>query len=458
MLRKDWLRKRAGVMRPPRDPHRAGAAAPPNLGQVLVWTTILSGTGAGLLWAPHLLWPALHHGFAALFVALALWRLAAIGLSRPRPPPPALPDERLPRYSVLAPMYREADMVAQCVAALDALDYPRDRLQVLLVLEADDAATQAAAAAQPLPTGFSVFVAPPGEPRTKPRACNHALAAVTGELVTIYDAEDRPDPQQLRQAAAAFGSGPPSLACVQAPLRVEVGSDFLSRQFALEYAALFEVTLPALARLGLAFPLGGTSNHLHTATLRALGGWDPYNVTEDADLGFRLARAGYAATTISAATRENAPASLYDWLPQRTRWLKGYMQTLGVQTRAGPPPPSLAAALLLTLGVTLASALVHLPTASWLAAYLAFWLLGGPGPSLTLLDACALAGGVAAALLVNAVGARRARLRVRSADILLAPLYWPLLTLAFLHAAPRLLLQPHKWDKTDHSPWPFPAR
>ena len=186
--------------------------------------------------------------------------IAAFTPRRPNAVAP-LPDEALPGYTIIVPLYREAGVVAELVANLTQLDYPRDRLQVLIALEANDHETQAAFAALDLPAGFQVLVAPPGSPQTKPRACNVALERAHGDLVVIYDAEDAPHPGQLREAAARFAHADANLACLQAPLRIEPDPRFLPDQFALEYAVLFEVFLPALARWGLPFPLGGTSNH-----------------------------------------------------------------------------------------------------------------------------------------------------------------------------------------------------
>ncbi len=238
-----------------------GAARPPTAAQ---WTAL-----GGALAVPAIalvLWPAvagqaLHHLFFLLFSAAALTRLVAAMTPRTSAPAPALDDAALPAYTVIAPLYREAEVAAQLLAALDAVDYPRDRLQVLIVVEADDRETRQALAALTLPRHVEILAAPPGRPRTKPRACNIALERATGEIVTIYDAEDRPHPLQLREAAARFAAGSTRLACLQAPLRLEPDRRFLPRQFAIEYAIQFETILPLLARLGLPFPLGGTSNH-----------------------------------------------------------------------------------------------------------------------------------------------------------------------------------------------------
>jgi cellulose synthase/poly-beta-1,6-N-acetylglucosamine synthase-like glycosyltransferase len=341
-----------------------------------------------VVFGPVLIAPGFWLGFwrqalAIGFVAAAVWRVTVVLSARRPPPAPALADEHLPPYTVVAPMYGEAGMVDQLVRSLDALDYPRDRLQIILALEADDEATQAAVQAHILPPHFEVLVAPPGYPQTKPRACNIALEQAWGELLTIYDAEDRPDPQQLREAAARFAAGPTHLGCLQAPLRISNSRGFLPAQFANEYAAQFELLLPAMARLGLPFPLGGTSNHLRTAALKDVGGWDPFNVTEDADLGFRLAAAGWSLGVLDTPTWEDAPVRVYHWLPQRSRWLKGYLQTLLRQLPRTRGDWRLAFAMLATVGLAVVSALVHLPAFMWLMTYALFWLLGGPGPSMT---------------------------------------------------------------------------
>ena len=391
----------------------------------------------------------------ALFAAAAAWRFAAVLV--PRAPPPAAAPHPLPRYTVVAALYDEAAVAPQLIARLAALDYPADRLEGFLVLESDDAATLAAVRASPRPTWLKPLVAPPGRPRTKPRALNVALARATGDLITVYDAEDEPDPGQLREAAARFTAGPAALACLQAPLRIRRAArpgrptPFLDRQFAAEYAALFEVLLPALARWGLPFPLGGTSNHLKVEALRAVGGWDAWNVTEDADLGFRLWRHGWRLGVLTRPTYEAPPGPMAVWLPQRTRWLKGYMQTWGVHMRR---PLALGwrgqLALQATLGLAVVSAASHAPTLGWV-------LLGAAtaagGPAIVPAAAWAVLGwGVLAAWTALVVGARRAGTPFGPADLVRSPLYWSLSTLAFVHALWRLVRQPHVWDKTPHLP------
>ncbi|MES2033573.1 MAG: glycosyltransferase, partial [Pseudomonadota bacterium] len=311
-------------------------------------------------------WAVLHPLMYAIFGLSAATRLAAaLTPSRPVAVAP-LGDADLPRYTVIVPLYREAEIASCLVEALEHIDYPRDRLQVLVVLEADDAETFDAFAALPLPRFIQVLVAPPGAPRTKPRACNVALDRATGELLTIYDAEDRPGPGQLREAAARFAAGSSRLACLQAPLRIDPARQFIAAQFGLEYAVQFEAVLPMMARLRLPFPLGGTSNHFRIGPLRALGGWDAWNVTEDADLGFRLAAEGYEMGVLQIPTLECAPATLGEWLPQRARWVKGYMQTFGVHARNPPHWRTGAApAFAVTLGVSIIAALFHGPLLAW---------------------------------------------------------------------------------------------
>jgi cellulose synthase/poly-beta-1,6-N-acetylglucosamine synthase-like glycosyltransferase len=391
--------------------------------------------------------------FQTAFVISAAWKTVIAIASLRRPPPVPRPIE-WPRYTILAALYDEAAVTPQLIANLARIDYPAHRLEAFIVLETHDHATLAAAQATPKPPWLKILVVPPGYPQTKPRALNNALGHARGDLVTIYDAEDRPHPQQLRQAAARFVAQP-RLGCVQAPLRIRpsgrAGSSFLDRQFAFEYAALFEVTLPGMARLGLPFPLGGTSNHLRMTALRAAGGWDTHNVTEDADLGFRLWSLGWRLDVIDCPTWETPPGALDRWLPQRTRWLKGYMQTWGVHTRR---PNRLGRrglfSLVMTLGAAIISAAAHAPTLAWLALALMVWSHAGVAPPLPGGSLGVLALGVITAWMTCAVGAKRAGLGYRLSDILAAPGYWSLLSLAFVHAAWRLIVEPHVWDKTPH--------
>lgn len=427
-----------------------------SFGQPLVYLILLAALVLGLNADPRATGSAgllIAHG---LFLAAAAWRVVLVVASERQRPGPTK-TRSFPRYTVLVALLDEAELIPQLVARLDAIDYPRDRLQGFLLLEAHDHATRSAAADVALPPWLTVLVVPAGEgPRTKPAALNVGLAHATGRLVTVYDAEDDPDPLQLREAAARFAADTSGhLAALQAPLRIRVhpgsATPFLDRQFAVEYASLFEVTLPAMARLGLPFPLGGTSNHFRIEALRAVGGWDAHNVTEDADLGFRLWRAGYRLGSMQRPTYETPPGELLHWLPQRTRWLKGFMQTWGVHTRSldGLGWRGVLA-LVMTLGVSLAAAMIHALSLAWVIATIAIATAARLQPGMPVFALAVLLTGTVSAWLNGLVGARRAHTPYTVTDMIRAPIYWSLLSLAFYHALWRLVTEPFAWDKTRH--------
>ncbi len=246
----------------------------------------------------------------------------------------ALRDEDLPTYTVLVPMYKEPDVLPILANALRKLDYPKSKLDVKLVLEADDAETIHAAKHLGLESIFEIIRVPVSQPKTKPKACNYALHFARGELVTIYDAEDKPEPSQLRKVVAAFAKSTPDTACIQARLNYyNADENWLTRMFALEYTLWFDFYLPALEWLRIPIPLGGTSNHFKLNILRGIDAWDPYNVTEDADLGVRLTQRGYRVGVVNSTTLEEANVSIPNWIRQRSRWFKGYMQTWLVHMR-----------------------------------------------------------------------------------------------------------------------------
>lgn len=389
-----------------------------------------------------------------LFAAAILIRAAAAiaSLAPSRAPEPA--HGPLPRYAVFVALRDEAAIVPDLLAALARLEYPADRLDVVLILEADDdttiAAVNAALTARP---GFArALITPVASPRTKPKALNFALAHSDAEFVCVFDAEDRPHPQQLRAALAAFQAGGSRLGCVQAPLLTDNSkSSWIAAQFAAEYAIHFHQLVPLLARLNLPLPLGGTSNHFRRSALDHVGGWDPYNVTEDADLGYRLARFGYRCGAIAPATMEEAPASLRGWSRQRTRWIKGHIQSWLVLMRQ--PADTIRtlgwrgfAAMQLVLGAAIVSPLLHAP----LLALLTFAALT-PGSQLGLVHwGLAVSGyGVAfAASLCAAFTTRRPSIAVTG---LTMPLYWPLSLWPALCALFELGTKPHYWAKTTHA-------
>jgi glycosyltransferase XagB len=246
----------------------------------------------------------------------------------------ALREEDLPVFTVLVPMYREARMLRMLADALRKLDYPLGKLDIKIVLEADDAETIEVARTLGLEGVFEVIRVPPSLPQTKPKACNFALRFARGEYLVIYDAEDRPEPDQLRKVVATFQRSSPNTACLQCRLNYyNADENWLTRMFALDYSLWFDQVLPGLERLNVPIPLGGTSNHFKVAVLRELHAWDPFNVTEDADLGIRLTQKGYRVGVVDSTTFEEASCHAGNFIRQRSRWIKGYMQTFLVHTR-----------------------------------------------------------------------------------------------------------------------------
>ncbi len=424
------------------------------------------GLAAGaLIMSPAVAVEAVSIVLAAIFAFVVLLRLAALGICLAVPlhatAPVRMPVSTLPVYSVLVPLFREARVVPDLVRALKRLNYPRARLDVKLILEAVDTETQAAVAALRLGPEFEMIVVPDAMPRTKPKALNYAMNFVRGDYITIFDAEDIPEPDQLLRALAVFRSGDDRIGAVQARLAIDnAGDGVLAGQFTLEYMALFDGLLPALDWLRLPIPLGGTSTHFLTEVVRRAGGWDPHNVTEDADLGMRLARMGYTCRTIPSRTYEEAPFRLAMWVRQRTRWIKGWMQTLLVHTRQ---PVRLvremglmgSAAFVTLLGGTILSALVHpisLGIVGWQAMQGELMRLPGTaaGDALVAVSAGNLMLGYGGALLMIVVSAVRRRAWRLLPWTPLVPLYWLLISLAAYRALIQLLTDPHKWEKTEH--------
>jgi cellulose synthase/poly-beta-1,6-N-acetylglucosamine synthase-like glycosyltransferase len=378
---------------------------------------------------------------------------AAIAAADPR-----VPDHALPPYSVLIALYREVEAVPALLDALGNLDYPRDKLDILLITETGDDETRDALVHHGLEPNMRIITVPAGEPRTKPRALNYALALAHGDLVTVFDAEDIPDRLQLRLAAAAFASADPELAGVQAALNIyNPGTNTITRQFTLEYSTLFDFILPALERLGLPIPLGGTSNHFRRAALEQAGAWDPFNVTEDADLGFRMARQGLKIALIGSTTWEEAPATAPAWMGQRTRWLKGWLQTYLVHMRQ---PRRLWQELgsrrflgfQILMGGMLLSALAH-PLC--LIALISFAMTGTAGraehPSLLAILCWAnLALCYVSAIVLSVIAVRRRGHRGVARHALLLPVYWLAISFAAYNAVFDLLRRPFYWAKTRH--------
>lgn len=399
---------------------------------------------------------------AALFVAWIVLRLtgmiAGLTMRSPRTTRPA--DKGLPDYSIIVALYREARCVERLVAALRQLDYPKERLDIKLVLERDDAETLAELQRIGLPPYVDVLIAPDMAPRTKPKALNIALPFISGRFVVVYDAEDRPEPNQLRRAVAAFRRAGPELACVQARLAIDNTRDgWLAGFYTAEYAAQFDLILPTLAALRAPLPLGGTSNHFRTHVLRQAGAWDSYNVTEDADLGMRLARFGYQADVIASATYEEAPNQLGIWLRQRTRWFKGWMQTWLVHMRhpgrlLRDLGPFSFLVFQLVVGGNVLAALVH---PFFLIGLIATLVVQTPDlteaqvvPFAFALFSITAAAGYLTSILLGCVGLLRQGLPSTLWVLLLTPWHWLLLSYAAWRALLQLVRAPYHWEKTEH--------
>lgn len=391
-----------------------------------------------------------------LAAAMALARTGVEGAGQDQ-----LSDAECPTYALLVPLYDEADIVPGLVHALSALDYPRDKLAIRLVVEEDDGHTHEALRRVVMPEHMRVLVVPGGEPKTKPRALAVALDQTPGELVVVFDAEDIPEPDQLRRVAGVFSKSPQQLACVQACLNTfNPNETWITRQFTIEYSALFDLILPALHRFGLPLPLGGTSNHFRRVALQEVLAWDPYNVTEDADLGIRIARFGLKVGVIGSTTWEEAPPTLSIWLGQRTRWLKGWMQTYLVHMRR---PRALARelgwwpflGLQVLMGAMIASALVH----PWFYVLLGYEIYMGSilavtgGESWSLLWWLALANlclGYLSIAMIGAVAVWRRDRKVLIAYLPLVPVYWLAISFAAYRALMELVSAPFYWEKTRH--------
>ncbi|MGF1447680.1 MAG: glycosyltransferase family 2 protein [Pikeienuella sp.] len=400
----------------------------------------------------------------ALNAATAALRLAALVAgdgcrdreSRAGPP---LPNSGLPMTSVLVPLYREGRMVRQIVDAVSRLDYPKGRLEVLLLLEADDVETRAAVAQVDLPFWIRPVTVPPGLPRTKPRALNYALDFARGEIIGILDAEDRPDPGQLRAVATTLAAAPRRVACVQCQLAYHnARENWLSRCFQIEYSIWFDVLLRGFQALRLPIPLGGTSVYFRRGALETVGAWDAQNVTEDADLGMRLARRGWRVAVLGSVTEEEANCIAWRWVRQRSRWLKGYLLTwLTHMRRPGRLWRDLGTRGFLGLNLLLlggAASYLAIPLfwaalVGWVITGEAVWHSALPGWIAWLVGAT-LAAGQTVMLVCAAIALGRRRQLGLIWVVPTLPLYWTLGALAAWKAVIELLVAPFWWDKTEH--------
>jgi glycosyltransferase XagB len=370
-----------------------------------------------------------------------------------------LREEDLPVYTVLVPMYREPASLPVLTTAIRNLDYPRSKLDVKLILEADDRETIDAARALGLEAFFEIIRVPPSQPRTKPKACNYALRFARGELVTIYDAEDKPEPSQLKRVVAAFNNADVDVACIQARLNYyNADENWLTRMFALEYTLWFDFYLPALEHLRIPIPLGGTSNHFRLRVLRSIHAWDPFNVTEDADLGVRLVQQGYRVSVVNSTTFEEANVSIPNWIRQRSRWFKGYMQTWLVHMR-DPVHLYRSTGLRGFLGFQffIGGGFVAALLAPLLWAMFAIWLVAGTQafdtvfpPSLVYLGLLNLLLGNGFLVYMTMVAAFKRDYFRLTPYALTVPFYWVLQSIAAYKGLWQLINRPFYWEKTKH--------
>ncbi len=366
--------------------------------------------------------------------------------------------KKLPKVSVIVPLFRETEVAHALIARLEQLTYPKACLEVVLVLEEEDEMTSRTLAQIDLPPWIKVVVVPDGRPRTKPRAMNYALDFCNGEIIGVLDAEDAPDPDQISRIIRRFDAAPRDVVCLQGILDYyNPRQNWLARCFTIEYAAWFRMILPGFARLGLAIPLGGTTLYFKREVLEELGGWDAHNVTEDADLGFRLARHGYRTEMLVTVTEEEANCRAWAWVKQRSRWLKGYMTTYLVHMRR----PVL---LYRQLGARKFWGFqAHFITAlsqPVLAPFLwSFWLvlLGLPHPLDAFVARSTLMTVGVLFLCIEAINIGIGLAAVSKPKhrhlVLWVPtlhLYWPLGAIAAYKALYELVLKPFFWDKTQH--------
>jgi cellulose synthase/poly-beta-1,6-N-acetylglucosamine synthase-like glycosyltransferase len=371
-----------------------------------------------------------------------------------------LTDGELPVYTVLLPVYDEPAIVSNLINGVGKLDYPSDKLEILLLVEEDDIATQNALFDADL-RSVRIVLVPHSLPKTKPKACNYGMSLpdLRGELVTIYDAEDIPDPLQLRRAVVAFRRTPPDVGCLQARLAYfNERQNLLTRWFSLEYDQWFGVVLPAVDELRCVVPLGGTSNHMSTRVWREIGGWDEFNVTEDADLGVRLARHGYRTLILDSITLEEANSDVVNWIRQRSRWYKGYLQTMMVHLRT-------PADLRKTVGTKATLRLVNMTGGVPLTAainlvfwfIMVVWVLGRPQfvtelfPPITYYICLALfIVGAPLSVFVGLIATQALGKPYLWWAALLAPMYWVLQSIAALKALYQFVFRPFFWEKTVH--------
>lgn len=399
--------------------------------------------------------------FNMFLIGRSLRKFPEIKISKPELA--SVRKNQWPTYTILCPLYKEAEVLPQFVRHIAKLDYDFLKLQVLLLLEEDDKATIKAAKAMKLPAYFEIVVVPHSNPKTKPKACNYGLKQATGEYIVIYDAEDAPDPKQLKKAYLAFKKSPEDVVCIQSKLNFyNPHHNILTRAFTAEYSTWFDLVLTGLQSIRAPIPLGGTSNHFKTKTLRELGGWDAFNVTEDADLGMRLARRGYQTAMVDSVTLEEANSNFKNWFWQRTRWIKGYIQTYLVHTRhrngAGLHKWSLRhnAAFRLVIGGKIAMLFINPFMWALTISYFVFRATWGPVVEsfyplpILYMGAASLIFGNFLYMYYYMIGCAKREHFSLIKYVFLIPFYWLAMSIAAWRALYEVFARPHHWSKTKH--------
>ncbi len=406
---------------------------------------------------------------SVIYFADALFHLYIVMRSLSMPPElrfskqqiDSLHSEELPVYSILCPLYREAHVLPGFLKAIDYLNWPKEKLDILLLLEEDDCETINVARSMKLPDYVRIVIVPDGLPKTKPKACNFGLSIARGEYLVVYDAEDIPEPDQLKKAHLGFQTVSNEVKCLQAKLNYyNPEQNILTRFFTAEYSLWFETMLTGLQSINTTIPLGGTSNHFRTRDLVALRGWDPFNVTEDCDLGIRLFKQGYRTAIIDSVTLEEANSNLWNWIRQRSRWIKGYMQTYLVHMRrpGGFVRESGFHALVFQLNVGGKILFTLINPILWIATVSYFVLNALVGETIEALyptpifymATFSLVFGNFTYLYYYMIGCAKRGHWTLMKYVFFVPLYWLLMSIAGLIALYQLFMKPHYWEKTHH--------
>lgn len=450
-------------------PHHLSALKTITKTQKLIVSLILFLSGIGLFLNPLLTLQVIVGVLSTIYFADVIFNLFLIvkSLSFPREVTSTdeeineMDEDKLPVYTILCPLYKEAQIIPQFLDAISKISWPKEKLDVVLLLEEDDKSTIEAASEMNLPSYVRTLVVPHSIPKTKPKACNYGLAHAKGEYLVIYDAEDVPDPFQLKKAYLGFQKVGKDTICLQAKLNYyNPHQNLLTRFFTAEYSLWFDITLPGLQSINTALPLGGTSNHFKTESLRSVQGWDPFNVTEDADLGVRLFKKGYKTAMFDSVTLEEANSKVWNWFRQRSRWLKGYMQTYLVHTRGhgSEIKRQTLHSLIFQLVIGGKIAFVLINPILWIATFSYFALYAYVGPQIEALYPSvvfymaifSLVLGNFLFLYYYMIGVAKKGQWNLVKFVFLIPIYWLMISFAALIALYQLIVKPHYWEKTVH--------